>query len=81
MCNEELCDSEVFPLAVSYVDRFLSCEAMHKFQLQVFGCACLLLASKVKQPQPLCPQRLVYFTANSISLSELMMSLDGMVNR
>uniref|UniRef100_A0A915JMF3 Cyclin N-terminal domain-containing protein n=1 Tax=Romanomermis culicivorax TaxID=13658 RepID=A0A915JMF3_ROMCU len=70
--DAERCDCEVFPLAVSYLDRFLSIEPVHKSQLQVLGTACLFVASKIKQPQPLCAKRLIDYSDKFVNINELM---------
>jgi len=72
VCDEEQCSCEVFPLAVSYLDRFLSVEAIHKHQLQALATACLFLASKVKEARHIDGPRLVQYTDDSVPISELL---------
>ncbi|VDP26340.1 unnamed protein product [Soboliphyme baturini] len=72
VCEEEKCGYEVFPLSVSYLDRFLSIEAVHKTQLQVLGTACMFLASKIVDVQPLVATRLIQYTANAVTLPQLL---------
>ncbi|XP_014354693.1 G1/S-specific cyclin-D3 [Papilio machaon] len=73
VCEDQSCQEEVFPLAMSYLDRFLSTCAVGKSQLQLLGTACLLLASKLREPgsRGLPADLLVFYTANSITLSDL----------
>ncbi|GBP17053.1 hypothetical protein EVAR_8124_1 [Eumeta japonica] len=73
ICDERNCQEEVFALAMTYVDRFLSVCAVGRNQLQLLGTACLLLASKMKEPDAhaLPADLLVFYTANSISLADL----------
>ncbi|XP_023701650.1 G1/S-specific cyclin-D2 [Cryptotermes secundus] len=71
VCEEQKCQEEVFPLAMNYVDRFLSVCPIRKSQLQLLGTACLLLSSKLRQPHPLATEDLVIYTDNSISVDEL----------
>ncbi|XP_067012388.1 G1/S-specific cyclin-D2 [Anabrus simplex] len=71
VCVEQQCQEEVFPLAMNYVDRFLSVCSIRKFQLQLLGTACLLLASKFREPRALSAAILVYYTDNSITLDDL----------
>ncbi|CAG9563571.1 unnamed protein product [Danaus chrysippus] len=73
VCEDQSCQDEVFPLAISYLDRFLSICMVGKSQLQLLGTACLLLASKLREPSSrgLPAELLVFYTANSITLSDL----------
>ena len=66
----------MFPLAVIYLDRFLSVVNIKKTQLQLLGSVCLFLASKLKETIPLTAEKLVIYTDNSISLEELMVSFE-----
>lgn len=76
VCEDRSCQEEVFPLAMSYVDRFLSTCAISKSQLQLLGTACLLLASKLREPnsRALPADLLVFYTDNSITLNDLHVS-------
>ncbi|CAG4940424.1 G1/S-specific cyclin-D3 [Colias croceus] len=73
VCEDQSCQEEVFPLAISYLDRFLSTCTVGKSQLQLLGTACLLLASKLREPSSrgLPADLLVFYTANSITLTDL----------
>ncbi|GFG34527.1 hypothetical protein Cfor_11889 [Coptotermes formosanus] len=71
VCEEQKCQEEVFPLAMNYVDRFLSVCPIRKNQLQLLGTACLLLSSKLRQPHGLATEDLVFYTDNSISIDDL----------
>ncbi|KAK2589340.1 hypothetical protein KPH14_007887 [Odynerus spinipes] len=71
VCEEQKCQEEVFPLSMNYVDRFLSICPIRKSQLQLLGTACLLLASKLREPSPLTAEVLVFYTDNSITLDDL----------
>ncbi|XP_035431470.1 G1/S-specific cyclin-D3 [Spodoptera frugiperda] len=73
VCEDQGCQEEVFPLAISYLDRFLSVCAVSKSQVQLLGTACLLLASKLREPgsRALPAELLVFYTANSITLADL----------
>lgn len=72
--EEEQCEDSVFCLAMNLVDRFLSRVDVKKAQLQLLGCVCLLLASKMRQSRPLTVDRLVYFSDFSISASDIRVS-------
>ncbi|XP_068627851.1 G1/S-specific cyclin-D3 [Battus philenor] len=73
VCEDQSCQEEVFPLAISYLDRFLSICTVGKSQLQLLGTACLLLASKLREPgsRGLPAELLVFYTANSVTLADL----------
>ncbi|XP_068984870.1 G1/S-specific cyclin-D2 isoform X2 [Bombus flavifrons] len=71
VCEEQKCQDEVFPLSMNYVDRFLSICPIRKSQLQLLGTACLLLASKLREPSPLTAEALVFYTDNSVTLDDL----------
>ncbi|KAJ1373103.1 hypothetical protein KIN20_035435 [Parelaphostrongylus tenuis] len=51
VAKEEKCDADVFPLAVSLIDRFLSLQNIFRQDIQVLAGVCLFIASKVKAPQ------------------------------
>ncbi|KAL0921789.1 hypothetical protein M5K25_008898 [Dendrobium thyrsiflorum] len=44
--------SDTLYLAVSYVDRFLSCNTVEKQKLQLLGISCVLIASKYEEIEP-----------------------------
>ncbi|KAJ9596983.1 hypothetical protein L9F63_012013, partial [Diploptera punctata] len=74
VCEDQKCQEEVFPLAMNYMDRFLSVCPIRKNQLQLLGTACLLISSKLREPRPLSAEVLVFFTDNSISIDDLWVS-------
>uniref|UniRef100_A0A1B6EAC8 Cyclin N-terminal domain-containing protein n=1 Tax=Clastoptera arizonana TaxID=38151 RepID=A0A1B6EAC8_9HEMI len=71
ICEEQKCQEEVFILAMNYLDRFLSICPIKKCQLQLLGSACLLVASKLREPRPISAETLVFYTDNSITLPNL----------
>ncbi|XP_058788896.1 G1/S-specific cyclin-D2 [Phymastichus coffea] len=71
VCEEQKCQEEVFPLSMNYLDRFLSICPIRKSQLQLLGTACLLVASKLREPRPLTVDVLVFYTDNSITHEDL----------
>ncbi|XP_039280432.1 G1/S-specific cyclin-D2 [Nilaparvata lugens] len=71
LCEEQKCQEEVFLLAINYLDRFLNVCPIRKTQLQLLGTACLLVSSKMREPQPLSAESLVQYTGNSIELEDL----------
>ncbi|XP_019628989.1 PREDICTED: G1/S-specific cyclin-D2-like [Branchiostoma belcheri] len=72
VCKVERCEDEVFPLAMNYLDRFLSQVRIKKNQIQLLGTVCMFIASKLKETTPLTAENLVSYTDNSILRQELM---------
>ncbi|XP_073834341.1 cyclin D [Musca autumnalis] len=73
VCAEEKCQEEVVLLALNYMDRFLSTKSVRKTHLQILAAACLLLASKLREPscRALSAELLVFYTDNSIHKADL----------
>lgn len=66
-----MCEKEVFPLSMNYLDRFLSVFDTPRTRLQLLGAVCMFLASKLKETSPLTTETLVTYTDNSIRVDEL----------
>jgi Cyclin len=67
LCEERHCEYQVFPYAVSIMDRFLCYCPMEKSQLQLTASACLLIASKIRECHALCVEDLVYYSDYTFS--------------
>ncbi|KAK8764439.1 hypothetical protein V5799_032952 [Amblyomma americanum] len=71
VCEDQGCEDSVFPTAMNLLDRYLSLTAVRKTHLQLLGCVCLLLASKMRQTRALSVDALVYFTDDSVMHQEI----------
>lgn len=76
VCEENKSQEEVFILALNYMDRFLALTPVPRTQLQILAAACLLLASKLREPsvRGLPADLLVFYTDNAISRRDLIVS-------
>ncbi|KAL9692712.1 hypothetical protein quinque_015918 [Culex quinquefasciatus] len=76
LCEEQNCQEEVSLLCLSYMDRFLSLVPIKKTHLQILATACLLLASKLREPnyKALPVELLVFYTDHSITKKDLIVS-------
>ena len=77
LCEEQNCQEEVSLLALSYMDRFLHLIPIRKTHLQILATACLLLASKLREPnyKALPVELLVFYTDHSITKKDLIVSI------
>lgn len=74
VCEEQKCQEDIFPLAVNYLDRFLSVNPINKNHLQLLGTTCLLVSSKLRESDCLTVDLLVLYTDNTITSEDLLVS-------
>ncbi|CAL1568516.1 unnamed protein product [Knipowitschia caucasica] len=72
VCEEEKSNEDVFPLAINYLDRYLTVMPIRKCYLQLLGAVCMFLASKIKDSRPLSAEKLCMYTDHSITPQELL---------
>ena len=76
VCQEGQCATEVFMLAVNFMDRFLACApSIPKNRLQLIGTVCLLISSKFRESVPIPGSKLIEYTDDSITEEEIRVSL------
>ncbi|KAK9701081.1 Cyclin, N-terminal domain [Popillia japonica] len=71
VCEEQKCEDAVLPLAVNFMDRFLSVCVIKRQQLQLLGATCLLIASKLRSANRLGIELLCTYTDNSVSYEHI----------
>ena len=71
VCEDQEAGTEVFLLAVHYLDTFLSSTTIRKSQFQLAAATCLLIASKFNAVVPISADQLVLYTDYSITKEEL----------
>lgn len=74
VCEEQKCQEDIFPLAVNYLDRFLSVKPVNKNHLQLLGTTCLLVSSKLRESDSLNVDLLIVYTDNTVTTEDLLVS-------
>lgn len=69
--QEQGCQPDVFSFSMNIMDRFLCLCPIRRSQLQLLGAVCLLLASKIREPDPISGKKLIHYTECSITAEEL----------
>ncbi|KAJ8972045.1 hypothetical protein NQ317_013189, partial [Molorchus minor] len=71
VCEEQLVEDQVLPLAINVMDRFLCTCAIKKQQLQLLGATCLLIASKLRSTNLLPIELLCAYTDYSVTYDHI----------
>lgn len=72
VCKNQNQEADVFVTAMNILDRFLSLQAISKRHLQLLGTTCMFIAAKLRSSTQLNAETLVIYTANSISIEQLL---------
>lgn len=75
VCEEQLCEEQIFPLAINYMDRFLCVCKIKRQQLQLLGATCLLIASKIRSSNILTIELLCAYTDYSVTYNHIQVRL------
>ncbi|XP_074593814.1 G1/S-specific cyclin-D2-like [Brevipalpus obovatus] len=71
VCEEERCESDVFPLSMNIMDRFLSLVKIFPSQLQLLGSVCIFLASKLRQSKSIHADSLIRYSDYSFTKDQV----------
>nr|AAC35273.1 cyclin D [Caenorhabditis elegans] len=72
VAKEENCDGDVFLLAVSLIDRFMSVQNILKHDIQMIAGVALFIASKLKAPHPMTASKIAYYSDNSCPIDMIL---------
>lgn len=74
VCEEQVVEDQVLPLAINYMDRFLCVCKIKRQQLQLLGATCLLIASKIRSTNILGIDLLCAYTDYSVTYEHIVVS-------
>jgi G1/S-specific cyclin-D2 len=72
VCKNQSREEDIFVLAMNILDRFLSVQPIGKRHLQLLGSVCMFIAAKLRSAVQFNAETLVIYTANSITIEELL---------
>jgi cyclin D2 len=72
VCKNQSRETDIFVLAMNILDRFLSIQLIGKRHLQLLGTVCMFIAAKIRSATHFNAETLVIYTANSITIEELL---------
>ena len=72
VCRNQSREEDVFVLAMNILDRFLSVQHISKRHLQLLGTVCMFIAAKLRSAIQFNAETLVIYTANSITIEDLL---------
>ncbi|KAJ8935124.1 hypothetical protein NQ314_012988 [Rhamnusium bicolor] len=71
VCEEQMCEDQLLPLAINLMDRFLCVCAIKRQQLQLLGATCLLISSKIRTTNILPIDLLCAYTDYSVTYEHI----------
>lgn len=74
VCEEQMCEEQILPLAVNFMDRFLCVCKIKRQHLQLLGATCLLIASKLRSTNFLPIDLLCAYTDYSVTYDLVVVS-------
>jgi cyclin D2 len=72
VCKNQSTEEDIFCVAMNLLDRFLALQPIAKRHLQLLGTVCMFIAAKLKCSSNFSAETLCIYTANSISIEELL---------
>ena len=75
VCKNQSREDDVFVLAMNILDRFLCLQPIAKRHLQLLGTVCMFIAAKLRSAVQFNAETLVIYTANSITIEEILVSV------
>ena len=72
--TDQKCEDVIFIQSANYLDRVLSTTGIDRSKLQLLGCACLLIASKMRNYATISVETLAELTDNSFTKRQIKVS-------